>query len=66
MSNQERFDPIKEITNLGESVGRAIEKGIKSVTSSVAPQIQLDMYKSKSNIVVRTIRLMDWLKIVLK
>ena len=55
--SEQRFDPIKEITNLGETISKTIEKGIKSVTGTVEHQISMDVYESKNNLIIRTVPL---------
>lgn len=53
MSNDQRFDPMKEIQSFGEQISKQIEKGIRTVTNS-PEQIILDVYEADSNIVIRT------------
>lgn len=53
MNKEPRFDPMKEIQNLGEQIGKQIEKGIRTVTNS-PEQIILDMYEADNEIVIRT------------
>lgn len=53
MNKEPRFDPMKEIQNLGEQLGKQIEKGIRTVTNS-PEQIILDMYEADNEIVIRT------------
>lgn len=53
MDKEPRFDPMKEIQNLGEQIGKQIEKGIRTVTNS-PEQIILDMYESDNEIIIRT------------
>jgi HSP20 family protein len=45
MANEPRFDPMKEIQNLGEQISKQIEKGIRTVTSS-AEGLLMDMYEA--------------------
>ena len=53
MANEERFDPMKEIQNLGEQISRQIEKGIRTV-APVPQQITLDMYVADNELMIRT------------
>lgn len=51
----EKFDPMKELANLRQSVGRVIEQGVQSVQAiaSTSP-IRVDVYEVEDTIVVRT------------
>lgn len=53
MPKEQRFDPMREIQNLGEQIGKTIEKGIKTVTNT-PEQIVVDMYESDNNLIIRT------------
>ena len=53
MTKEQRFDPMKEIQNLGEQIGKQIEKGIRTVTNS-PEQIILDVYQAGDELVIRT------------
>ena len=53
MDSEQRFDPMKEIQNIGEQIGKQIEKGIRNVTSG-AEQFALDMYEAEGQLVIRT------------
>ena len=53
MSQEQRFDPLKEFQNIGEQVAKQIERGIRTVTSS-SEQILLDMYQAEDQLVIRT------------
>ena len=53
MDRDQRFDPMKEIQNIGEQIGKQIEKGIRNVTSG-AEQFALDMYEAEGQLVIRT------------
>ena len=53
MSKEQRFDPMKEIQNLGEQIGKQIEKGIRTVTNS-PEQIILDIYRADNELIIRT------------
>ncbi len=53
MSQEQRFDPLKEFQNIGEQVAKQIERGIRTVTSG-SEQILLDMYQSDDQLVIRT------------
>jgi len=51
----QRFDPIKELNNLRDSVGRAIEQGIQSVqVAASGAQVRLDIYELNDEVVIRT------------
>ena len=51
MAHEPRFDPMKEIQNLGEQITKQIEKGIRTVTSS-AEGLLLDMYEADGNLYI--------------
>ncbi len=53
MTQEQRFDPMREIQNLGEQITRQIEKGIRNVTSG-AEGMLLDMYEAEGNLHIRT------------
>ena len=53
MTNESRFDPMKEIQNLGDQITKQIEKGIRTVTSS-AEGLMLDMYEADGNLYICT------------
>ncbi len=53
MSNESRFDPMKELQSLGEQITKTVEKGIRNVTGS-AEQLLLDMYEADGNLYIRT------------
>ena len=49
MSNEPRFDPMKEIQNMGEQLTKEIEKRIRTITSS-QDGLLLDMYEADGNL----------------
>ena len=51
MTNQ-RIDPVKELASFRDSVGRAIEQGIQSITGGIYPLI--DMYETNDSVIIRT------------
>ena len=53
MTREQRFDPMKEIQNISEQIGKQIEKGIRTVTSP-GEEILLDMYEAENQLVIRT------------
>jgi len=53
MSNQARFDPVKELQNLSEQISKTVERGIRQVTSN-NEQLQLDMYTADGHLYIRT------------
>lgn len=54
MSDQ-KFDPMREINNLRQSVTKAIEHGIQSVQNATnPPNLRVDVYELQDVIVVRT------------
>ena len=53
MSTEQRFDPMKEIQNIGEQITKQIEKGIRNVTS-VGDQMLLDMYEADGQLIIHT------------
>ena len=53
MTNEPRFDPVKEFQNLGEQITKHIERGIRTVTSS-SEQLLLDIYEAEGFLYVST------------
>ena len=53
MTYEPRFDPMKELQNLGEQITKTVEKGIRTVTSS-SEQLLLDMYEAEGNLYIST------------
>lgn len=53
MTHEQRFDPMKELQNLGEQITRTVEKGIRTMTSS-SEEMLLDMYESDGKLYVCT------------
>lgn len=53
MTDEPRFDPMKEFQNLGEQITKHIERGIRTVTSS-SEQLLVDMYEADGHLVVST------------
>jgi len=49
MTNEQRFDPMKEIQNVGEQLTKEIEKRIRAVTSS-QEGLLLDMYEADGDL----------------
>jgi len=49
MTNEPRFDPMKEIQNMGEQLTKEIEKRIRTVTSS-QDGLLLDMYEADGDL----------------
>ncbi len=49
MANEQRFDPVKEIQNMGDQLTREIEKRIRTLTSS-QEALRLDMYEADGNL----------------
>ncbi len=49
MTNQQRFDPMKEIQNVGEQLTKEIEKRIRTMTSS-QEGLLLDMYEADGSL----------------
>ena len=57
--SEERFDPMREIARLGNTMGKVIEKGINQginqVQSLTSPNVlKVDVYVYEDNVVVRT------------
>lgn len=51
----ERFDPMKELNTLRNSVGRVIEQGIQSVQKAAGgAMVRLDVYKLGEEVVIHT------------
>ena len=49
MTNEPRFDPMKEIQNMGEQLTKEIEKRIRTITSS-QDGLLLDMYEADGDL----------------
>lgn len=49
MTNEQRFDPMKEIQNMGEQLTKEIEKRIRTITSS-QEALLLDMYEADGSL----------------
>lgn len=45
MTNEPRFDPMKEIQNVGEQISKEVEKRIRALTSG-QDGLQLDVYEA--------------------
>ena len=53
MSYESRFDPMKELQNLGEQISKTVEKGIRSMTSD-GEEFALDMYEADGELRICT------------
>ncbi len=53
MANEPRFDPLRDIQQIGEQITRQVEKGIRAVTSHTEP-LQVDMYEAEGNLYIST------------
>ncbi len=53
MTDEPRFDPMREFQNLGEQITKQIERGIRTVTSG-AERLPVDMYEADGHLYVRT------------
>ena len=53
MTNEPRFDPMKEIQNVGEQLTKEIEKRIRTMTSS-QDELLLDMYEAEGSLHIIT------------
>lgn len=49
MTNEQRFDPMKEIQSVGEQITKEIEKRFRTITSSQGALL-LDMYEADGNL----------------
>lgn len=49
MTNEPRFDPMKEIQNVGEQISKEVEKRIRSLTSG-QDGLQLDVYEADGDL----------------
>lgn len=52
MSN-EKFDPVKEFTNIRDTLSRAVEQGVKGMTAA-GNYPRMDIYETKTEVVVRS------------
>jgi HSP20 family protein len=50
---EQKFDPVKEFVNLRDSIGRAVEQSIKSI-SGTGTYPPVDVYETPDSIVLRT------------
>ncbi len=53
MTNEPRFDPLRDIQHIGEQITRQVEKGIRAVTSN-PEQLQVDMYEAEGHLYIST------------
>lgn len=53
MTNEPRFDPLRDIQQIGEQITRQVEKGIRAVTSN-PEQLQVDMYEAEGHLYIST------------
>ena len=53
MSYEPRFDPLKELQNLGDQITKTVERGIRTMTSS-SEELKLDMYEADNYLTVCT------------
>ena len=53
MKNETRFDPLRDIQQIGEQITRQVEKGIRAVTSN-PEQLQVDMYEAEGHLYIST------------
>lgn len=53
MSYEPRFDPMKELQNLGEQITKTVERGIRTMTSG-SEELKLDIYEADGNLYVCT------------
>lgn len=53
MTNEPRFDPLRDIQHIGEQITRQVERGIRAVTSN-PEQLQVDMYEAEGHIYIST------------
>lgn len=49
MTNEPRFDPMKEIQNVGEQISKEVEKRIRALTSG-QDGLQLDVYEADGDL----------------
>lgn len=49
--SQEKFDPIKEFTNIRDSISQTVEKGLRGVATNVA-FFTVDIYETKETVVI--------------
>jgi len=56
MTDNNKFDPMKEISNLRNTVGKVIEQGIQSVQNinSQGLQVRVDVYEVGDELIIRT------------
>lgn len=53
MSQEPRFDPIRELQNLGEQLTKTVEKGIRTMTSG-SEEFALDVYEAEGELSICT------------
>jgi HSP20 family protein len=49
---EEKFDPMKEFASIRDSLGKAVEQGMKNLRAGVYPAV--DVYETDSAVVLRT------------
>ena len=49
---EKKFDPMKEFANIRDSLGKAVEQGMKNLRAGVYPPV--DVYETDSAVVLRT------------
>lgn len=60
MSEDERFDPLKEFNKIRQTVGKALEQGVQQVQSQVqtvaagGQMVRLDVYEVNDEVVIKT------------
>ena len=50
MTNEPRFDPMKEIQNVGEQISKEVEKRIRALTSGPRGICSLDVYEADGDL----------------
>lgn len=55
--SEEKFDPIKEFTSLRDSLSKAVEQSVKTLSSAAAGYPAVDVYETGSAVIVRTVPL---------
>ncbi len=53
MTYESKFDPMKELQNLGEQITKTVERGIRTMTSS-SEELMLDMYEAEGKLYICT------------
>lgn len=52
MMNEEKFDAMKELNSIRDSLSKAVEQGMKNLRTGIYPAV--DVYETENSVVIRT------------